>query len=123
MFDTTEDDEGGCMELGWNEWTMIVGAGLIALAVIIFWTTSKYDLKGAALESAWQTARGRRSAASPTALDEKWNAIRNEASAFGKAKRTAGTVIGHFLAQLLGIVATIMLLIGAVLIGVGYWWR
>lgn len=111
------------MELGWNEWVMIAGSVLVALAVIIFWTTSKYDLKGAALESAWQTARGRRTTDNPTALDEKWNAIRNEATTVGKAKRTAGTVIGHFVAQVLGILATIMLLVGAILIGVGYWWR
>lgn len=111
------------MELGWNAWMMVAGGGLIALAILIFWTTSKYDLKGAALESAWQTARGRRSASTPTALDDKWNAIRNEATAMGKARRTAGTVIGHFVAQLLSVAATFMLLIGAVLVGVGYWWR
>ena len=109
--------------MGWNEWTMLAGGALALLAIVIFWTTSKYDLKGAALESAWQTARGRRTADNPTALDEKWNEIRNEASVTGKARRTAGTVIGHLVAQVLGVLATFMLLIGAVLIGVGYWWR
>lgn len=111
------------MDLGWNEWMMIVGGVMSAIAIIIFWTTSKYDLKGAALESAWQTARGRRSTDNPTALDEKWNAIRNEPTVTGKARRTAGTVIGHFVAQLLGVLATFLLLIGVILLIAGYWWR
>lgn len=111
------------MDLSWNEWTMLAGAGLSLLALLIFWRTSKYDLKGAAFDSAWQTVRGRRSATSPTALDEKWNAIRNEATVTGKARRTAGTVIGHFVAQMLGVVATFMLIGGLILLAVGYWWR
>ncbi len=111
------------MDMGWNEWTMAAGGVLVLLAIVIFWTTSKYDLKGAALESAWQAARGRRTADNPTALDQKWNDIRNEASMTGKARRTAGTVIGHFVAQLLGVVATFMLIGGAILAGIGFWWR
>jgi hypothetical protein len=111
------------MEWGWNEWAMIVGGSLTLIAIIIFWTTSKYDLKGAALESAWQAARGRRTADNPTALDDKWNAIRNEATVTGKARRTVGTVVGHFIAQVLGVLATFMLLIGAILLIAGYWWR
>jgi hypothetical protein len=102
---------------------MIAGGVLIGLAVLIFWRTSKYDLKGAALESAWQTARGRRTADNPTALDETWASIRNEATMTGKARRTAGTVVGHFVAQVLGVVATVMLIIGVILTGTGYWWR
>lgn len=111
------------MELGWNEWMMVAGGVLALLAIVIFWTTGKHDLKGAALESAWQAARGRRTADNPTALDEKWNAIRNEATVAGKARRTAGTVIGHFIAQVLSVVATFMLLGGIILLGAGYWWR
>jgi hypothetical protein len=111
------------MEWGWNEWAMAVGGIMALLAIVIFWTTSKYDLKGAAMESAWQAARGRRSADNPTALDDKWNAIRNEATVAGKARRTAGTVAGHFIAQFLSVVATFLLLIGIVIAAIGYWWR
>jgi hypothetical protein len=111
------------MEWGWNEWAMAVGGVMALLAIVIFWTTSKYDLKGAAMESAWQAARGRRSADNPTALDDKWNAIRNEATVVGKARRTAGTVAGHFIAQVLSVVATFLLLLGIVVAAIGYWWR
>lgn len=111
------------MDLGANAWMMIVG-GLLALLGIFIWRrTSRYDLKGAALESAWQTVRGRRTVENPTALDQRWNEIRNEATVTGKARRTAGTVIGHFVAQFLGVVAMVMLAAGVILIAAGIWWR
>lgn len=109
--------------MNWTEWLMIAGGVLVLISVIIFWTTAKYDLKGAALESAWQAARGRRTLENPTALDQKWNEIRNEATVTGKARRTAGTVIGHFVAQMLGVLATFMLIGGALMLAIGFWNR
>ncbi|MBX9862819.1 MAG: hypothetical protein K2Y42_08705 [Hyphomicrobium sp.] len=110
-------------ELGANEWMMIWGAGLALLGVIIMWRVSRYDLAGAAFDSAWQVARGKRSAETPTALEEKYNEIAREASLTGKAKRTAGTVIGHFAAKVFNLIAMLMLLAGAVLIALGVYWR
>lgn len=109
--------------MNWTEWLMIAGGVLVLISLIIFWTTAKYDLKGAALESAWQAARGRRTLENPTALDQKWNEIRNEATVTGKARRTAGTVIGHFVAQMLGVLATFMLIGGALMLAIGFWSR
>ena len=110
-------------ELGANEWMMIWGAALALLAILIMWRVSRYDLAGAAVDSAWQMARGKRSAEHPTALEEKYNEIAREASLTGKAKRTAGTVIGHFAAKVANFVAIIMLLGGAVLVAAGWFWR
>jgi hypothetical protein len=110
-------------ELGANEWMMIWGAGIALLAVVIMWRVSRYDLAGAAFDSAWQVARGKRSAETPTALEEKYREIAGEASVTGKARRAAGTVIGHFAAKVLNLVATIMLLAGAALIALGWFWR
>jgi len=110
-------------ELGSNEWMMIWGAGIALLAVLIMWRISRYDLAGAAFDSAWQVARGKRSAENPTALEEKYNEIAREASVTGKARRAAGTVIGHFAAKVANLIAMLMLLAGAVLIGLGYYWR
>jgi hypothetical protein len=111
------------VELGTNEWMMIWGAGLALLAVLIMWRVSRYDLAGAAFDSAWQVARGKRTAETPTALEEKYHEIAREASVTGKARRAAGTVIGHFAAKVANLIATIMLLAGAALIAVGYFWR
>ena len=109
--------------LGSNEWMMIWGAGIALLGVLIMWRVSRYDLAGAAFDSAWQVARGKRSAETPTALEEKYNEIAREASVTGKARRAAGTVIGHFAAKVANLIAMLMLLGGAALIAVGYFWR
>lgn len=102
---------------GWFLW----GGGFALVGALILWATSSWDLRGAALESAWQMARGKRTAKTPTAIEEKLNAIRGEATAFGKARRASTTVIRHFLAQALGLVALVSILIGAILIGVGFY--
>lgn len=109
--------------LGTNEWMMIWGGGIALLAILIMWRISRYDLAGAAFDSAWQVARGKRSAETPTALEEKYNEIAREASVTGKARRAAGTVIGHFAAKVLNLIAMLMLLGGGVLIALGYFWR
>jgi len=106
-----------------NAWMMIWGAGLALLAVLIMWRMSRYDLQGAAFDSAWQLARGKRTAETPTALEEKYREIAGEASVTGKARRAAGTVIGHFAAKVASLVAMLMLLAGAGLIAAGYFWR
>lgn len=104
-------------------WMMIWGAGLALVAIFIMWRISRYDLAGAAFDSAWHLARGKRTAESPTALEEKYNEIAREASVTGKARRAAGTVIGHFAAKVLNLIAILMLLAGAVLVALGYYWR
>lgn len=110
-------------ELGSNEWMMIWGAGLGLAALLIMWRVSKYDLAGAAFDSAWQVARGKRSAENPTAIEAKLRDIGNEASVAGKAKRAAGTVFGHFAAKVANLIAILMLLVGAALIAAGIYWR
>lgn len=110
------------VELSTGEWTMIWGAGIALVALVILWRISRYDLVGAAWDSAWHVARGRRTAESPTALEEKYREIAGETSYTGKARRAAGTVIGHFLAKVLGVIATIALVIGLALMGLGWYW-
>ena len=39
---------------------------------LIRWRVSRYDLKDAAIDSAWTLARGRRTAENPTALEAKY---------------------------------------------------
>jgi hypothetical protein len=79
-------------------------------------------LKGAAFDSAWQVARGKRTAENPTEIEKRLGEIGSEATVTGKAKRAAGTVIGHFAAQVLGVVAWLMLFAGAALAAAGYFW-
>jgi hypothetical protein len=109
--------------LGTNEWMMIWGALIALLAILIMWRVSRYDLAGAAFDSAWQVATGQRTAENPTALEQKLRDINAGASVGGKARRAAGTVIGHFAAKVANFIAIVLLLVGAGLIAAGYFWR
>ena len=62
--------------MGAKFWLMASGAALILIGVLIRWKTARYDLKDAAIDSAWTLARGRRTAENPTALEAKFNEIR-----------------------------------------------
>jgi hypothetical protein len=110
------------MTLSTNGWLAIWGGGLVLTAILTWWRTARYDIKGAAVDSAWQVARGKRTADNPTAIEMMANEIGAEATVVGKAKRTAFTVAGHFLAQALSLVALILLLIGIVLLGLAWFW-
>lgn len=110
------------MTLGTNGWLMVWGGGLVLAAFLIWWRTGRYDIRGAAVDSVWQIARGRRTADNPTAIETMAQNIGAEATVVGKAKRTAFTVIGHFAAQAVSIAAYFILLIGVVLLGLGWYW-
>jgi uncharacterized membrane protein len=104
-------------------WLMLSGVVLIVLGALIRWRSARYDLKDAAIDSAWTLARGKRSAENPTALENKFNEIRNQATWTGRATKAAGTAAGHFASQVLAIVALVMVLAGLALIILGYVWR
>lgn len=104
-------------------WLLIWGGGFVAAGFLIWWWVSRYDLKEAAIESAWQLARGRRTAENPTAIEDRLHQIGAEATVAGKARRAAGTVAGHFFAQVMGLVALVMMLAGAALALLGWFWR
>jgi hypothetical protein len=111
------------MPLDTNAWLMITGAVLGLVGLLIRWRTARYDLKDAAIDSAWTLARGKRSADNPTAIEAKIRDIAAAPTLTGKATRTAAPVAGHFIAQVLAIVALVMVLAGAVLLALGYFWR
>ncbi len=110
------------MTLSTNGWLAVWGGGLVLTAILIWWRTARYDIKGAAVDSVWQLARGKRTAANPTPIEMMANEIGAEATVVGKARRTAFTVAGHFIAQALSILAMFMLAIGAVLLGLAWYW-
>jgi hypothetical protein len=101
--------------LGAKGWLMLAGAALVLTGLLIRWRVARYDLKDAAIDSAWTLARGRRTPDNPTALEVKIEAIRSRPTWFGKATGAAGTVAGHFVAQVLGTAALIMILAGLAL--------
>jgi len=102
---------------------MLAGAGLLLAGILIRWLTARYDLKDAAVESAWHLALGRRTAEKPTALEAKLQEIRSQPTWTGKATRTARTALGHVLAQAMHVVAVVLMLAGLALAAVGFVWR
>ena len=104
-------------------WMMLAGGGLILLGIFIRWRTARYDLKDAAIDTAWTLARGKRSPDNPTALEVKYREIEAQPTWGGRARKAAGTVAGHFAAQVLGVVALVTMLAGVALIVAGYFWR
>ena len=106
-----------------SSWLMLSGAILVLIGFVIRWKVSAYDLKDAAIHSAWTLARGKRTADNPTALEAKYRDIQSQPSWTGKATRTAGTVAGHVIAQVLGVAALILMLVGLALGVAGYLWR
>lgn len=104
-------------------WLMLAGAALILLGGLLRWRVSRYDLKDAAIDSAWTLARGRRTAENPTALEAKYREIESQPTWGGRARSAAGTVAGHFIAQVLGVVSLVMMLAGLAAILAGWLWR
>jgi hypothetical protein len=104
-------------------WTLLAGAALVLIGILIRWRIARHDLKDAAIESAWTLARGKRTAENPTALEAKFHEIRDQATWGGRARKTAGTVAGHFIAQVMTVVSLVMVLGGVVLIGAAFIWR
>ena len=104
-------------------WLMLSGVALIALGAFIRWRTARYDLKDAAIDSAWTLARGKRTTENPTALETKFNDIRNQPTWTGRATRAAGTAAGHVASQVLAVVALVLVIAGLALIAFGTFWR
>ncbi|HXF53156.1 MAG TPA: hypothetical protein VNK52_03435 [Hyphomicrobiaceae bacterium] len=101
----------------------IAGALLLIAGFLIWRRMDRYDLKGAAIDSAWQFVRGRRTSENPTPIEAKLRDIGAASTVTGKASRAAGTVIAHFMAQVIGIAALVMMLIGLLLLAFDIWWR
>jgi hypothetical protein len=106
-----------------NPGLLIGGAVVLILGFLLWRRMSHYDLKGAAIDSVWQLARGRRTAENPTPIEAKLHDIGSATTVTGKATRAAGTVIGHFVAQVLSLVALVMMLAGVLLVAAAIWWR
>jgi hypothetical protein len=109
--------------LGPNTWLIVAGAGVILIGFLIRRWSGRYDLKDAALESAWMVARGQRTADNPTAIEAKLREIQSQPTWTGKATKTAGTAVMHVLAQVAGKVALLLILVGLALAAFGFFWR
>jgi hypothetical protein len=109
--------------LGPGRWLMLAGAVAVLIGILIRRWAARHDLKDAAMDSAWTLLRGQRTAGNPTAMETKLRDIQSQPTWTGKVTKTAGTAIGHLLAQVGRAAAVALLLAGLVLVGAGFLWR
>jgi hypothetical protein len=109
--------------LGPDRWLMFAGACLVLAGILLRRWAARYDLKDAAIDSAWTLLRGRRTAQNPTALEAKLEDIQSQPTWTGKATRAAGTGIAHILAQVGQAVALGLILVGLALVAAGFIFR
>ena len=109
--------------LATNTWLLLSGVVLILIGILIRWKSGRYDLKDAAVDSVWTLMRGKRTAENPTALEAKFRGIQSQPTWTGKATKATSTLVGHVAAQILGVMALVMVLAGLALVVAGFFWR
>ena len=109
--------------MGPGRWLMLAGAVLVLLGILARRWASRYDLKDAALDSAWTLLRGRRTAESPTAIEARLSEIQSQPTWTDKASKAAGTGAAHMLAQVGQVAALGLILVGLALAGAGFVFR
>ncbi len=102
---------------------MLAGAVLVLMGMLTRRWAARYDLKDAALDSAWTLLRGRRTADNPTAIEAKLRDIQAQSTWTGKATKAAGTGVAHMLAQVGQVAALGLILVGVALVAAGFVFR
>jgi len=108
---------------GPNAWLILAGTVLVLAGILMRRWAARYDLKDAAIDSAWTLVRGKRTAENPTAVEAKLRDIQSQPTWGGRAAKTAGTAIGHALAQLMNWVAIVLIVAGMALVAAALFWR
>ncbi len=109
------------MGLGATAIYLISGTILIAIGYVCRAIASRYDFKEMLLCSAWQVLRGKRTAATPTDIEQRFGEIASADSQLGKARRLGTNVAGHFIAPVLGLIGLLFILGGLALYGLAYY--
>jgi hypothetical protein len=101
---------------------LLAGGGvLIICGFFLMRWASRYDLKGLALDAAWEVAKNRRLNVE-TELGDRVQDLRAESSNVGRAKMVAGHATRHVAAQVASIAGLIAIAAGALLIALAVWW-
>lgn len=109
------------MGLGATAIYLISGTVLIAIGYVCRSIAARYDFKGMLFSSAWQVARGKRTAETPTDIEQRLGEITSAKTHLGKARRLGTNVVGHFLASVLGLIGLLCILGGLALYGLAYY--
>jgi len=100
---------------------LISGTVLIAIGYVCREIASRYDFKEILICSAFQLMRGKRTAATPTDIEQRFGEIASAPTHIGKARRLGTNVAGHLIAPVLGLIGLLFILGGLVLYWLAYY--
>lgn len=113
--------QGDFMAFGATAIYIISGAILLAIGYVFRSIASRYDFKEILLCSFFQWARGKRTAETPTDIEQRFSEITSAPTRFGKARQVGTNVAGHFIAPVLGLIGLLFMLGGLVLFWLAYY--
>lgn len=103
---------------------LLAGGALLLLLGWMLWRwSSRHDLKGMAVDAAWQVAKNRGNLATETELGQRLRDVQADASSVGKAKKVAGYAARHFAAQVAGLAGLIGMAGGGALLALAIFWK
>lgn len=103
---------------------LLIGGGLLIIfGVLLFRWASRHDLKGLALDAAWQVAKNRGRLDVETDLGNRFKELQARDSNVERARMVAGHAARHIVAQAMTVAALVCFAVGALLIAAGVWWR
>lgn len=97
------------------------GALLLVAGFLLWRWSSRHDLKGLAVDAAWQVAKARGNVGTETELGNRLKDLAADGSNVSRAKKTAGYAVRHVLAQVASIASLLILLGGAGLIAAAFY--
>ncbi len=104
-----------------HPYLLAAGGVLIICGLLLMRWASRYDLKGLAIDAAWEVAKNRRLNVE-TELGNRVKDLRDESSNTGRAKMVAGHAARHVAAQVATVAGLVALAAGALLIALAVWW-
>ena len=106
-----------------HPYLLVAGGLLIVCGVLLLRWASRHDLKGLAIDTAWEVAKNRGRVDVETELGNRLKDLRAESSNVGRARMVAGHAARHVAAQVATIAALIALAGGAILVALAVWWN
>lgn len=105
-----------------HPYLLAAGGILMVCGLLLLRWASRYDLKGLAIDTAWEVAKNRGRVDVETELGNRLKDLRAESSNVGRAKMVAGHAARHVAAQAASIAGLVALAAGGLLIGLAVWW-
>lgn len=105
-----------------HPYLLAAGGILMVCGLLLLRWASRYDLKGLAIDTAWEVAKNRGRVDVETELGNRLKDLRAESSNVGRAKMVAGHAARHVAAQAASVAGLVALAAGVLLIALAVWW-